>query len=65
MSLVVALWSKPNARILATWYLCYSLSYRDLEEMMIERGISVDRLMNPNGILFRLRKGVYELELSG
>lgn len=24
------------------WYLRYSLSYRDLEEMMIERGFSVD-----------------------
>jgi transposase-like protein len=24
------------------WYLRYSLSYRDLEEMMVERGLSVD-----------------------
>lgn len=24
------------------WYLSYSLSYRDIEEMMLERGISVD-----------------------
>ena len=24
------------------WYLRYSLSYRDLEEMMTERGVSVD-----------------------
>jgi len=24
------------------WYLAYALSYRDLEEMMIERGIPVD-----------------------
>ncbi len=24
------------------WYLRYSLSYRDLEEMMTERGLSVD-----------------------
>ena len=24
------------------WYLAYSLSYRDIEEMMEERGISVD-----------------------
>ncbi len=24
------------------WYLRYSLSYRDLEEMMIERGLCVD-----------------------
>ena len=26
----------------ARWYLRYPLSYRDLEEMMIERGLSVD-----------------------
>lgn len=24
------------------WYCCYSLSYRDLEEMMQERGVEVD-----------------------
>jgi transposase, IS6 family len=24
------------------WYLRYSLSYRDLEEMMLERGLHVD-----------------------
>lgn len=24
------------------WYLCYALSYRDLEEIMIERGLHVD-----------------------
>lgn len=24
------------------WYLRYPLSYRDLEEMMVERGLSVD-----------------------
>jgi transposase-like protein len=24
------------------WYCCYGLSYRDLEEMMAERGIEVD-----------------------
>jgi IS6 family transposase len=24
------------------WYVRYSLSYRDLEEMMAERGLSVD-----------------------
>ena len=26
------------------WYLRYSLSYRDLEEIMAERGLSVDRV---------------------
>ena len=24
------------------WYLCYSLSYRDLEEIMLERGLHID-----------------------
>jgi putative transposase len=24
------------------WYLAYALSYRDIEEMMLERGINVD-----------------------
>ena len=26
------------------WYLRYSLSYRDLEEMMTERGLSIDHV---------------------
>ena len=26
------------------WYLRYSLSYRDLEEMMVERGLSIDHV---------------------
>jgi transposase-like protein len=26
------------------WYLRYSLSYRDLEEMMAERGVAVDHV---------------------
>ena len=26
------------------WYLRYSLSYRDLEEMMTERGLGVDHM---------------------
>ena len=34
----------PKDIILLTvrWYLAYSLSYRDIEEMMLERGVSVD-----------------------
>jgi putative transposase len=28
--------------VLVRWYLSYSLSYRDLEEIMLERGINVD-----------------------
>ena len=27
-----------------TWYLRYSLSYRDLKEMMVERGLLVDHV---------------------
>ena len=28
--------------LVVRWYLAYSLSYRDLEEMMLERNIHVD-----------------------
>src|SRR5690349_5340759 len=36
--------SRTNPRLFCCvrWYLRYSLSYRDLEEMMAERGLSVD-----------------------
>jgi transposase-like protein len=29
--------------IAVRWYLRYSLSYRDIEELLAERGITVDR----------------------
>jgi IS6 family transposase len=29
------------------WYLRYALSYRDLEEMMLERGLKVDHTTMP------------------
>lgn len=38
-------WRHYEAEIILTcvrWYLRYALSYRDLEEMMTERGLSVD-----------------------
>jgi transposase-like protein len=38
-------WRHFQTEIILTctrWYLRYALSYRDLEEMMIERGLSVD-----------------------
>ena len=38
-------WRHHNAEIIllcVRWYLRYALSYRDLEEMMQERGLSVD-----------------------
>ena len=31
------------------WYLRYSLSYRDLEEMMVERGLTDDGGARPYG----------------
>ena len=34
------------------WYLCYSLSYRNLEEMMLERGISVDHSTINRWVIF-------------
>ena len=34
--------SKGNHLLVVRWYLSYSLSYRDIEEMMLERGIYVD-----------------------
>jgi IS6 family transposase len=38
-------WRHFQAKIIllcVRWYLRYSLSYRDLEEMMLERGLHVD-----------------------
>ncbi len=38
-------WRHNQAEIIllcVRWYLRYSLSYRDLEEMMAERGLSID-----------------------
>ena len=38
-------WRHCEAEIIllcVRWYLRYSLSYRDLEEMMLERGLHVD-----------------------
>ena len=26
------------------WYLCYGLSYRDVEELLVERGVEVDHV---------------------
>ena len=33
---------KPMILTAIRWYLAYSLSYRDVEELLAERGISVD-----------------------
>jgi transposase, IS6 family len=30
--------------IAVRWYLCYALSYRDVEELLTERGIEVDHV---------------------
>lgn len=34
--------TKEVILLVVRWYVCYSLSYRDIEEMMLERGIKVD-----------------------
>ena len=34
------------------WYLRYPLSYPDLEKMMVERGLTVDRSMIARWILY-------------
>ena len=34
---------KETILLCVRWYLAYPLSYRDLEEMMAERGLHVDR----------------------
>ena len=34
--------TKPIILLVVRWYVAYALSYRDIEEMMKERGISVD-----------------------
>lgn len=36
---------EPHLILMAVgWYLCYSLSYRDVEELMQERGLSADHV---------------------
>ena len=36
---------EPEVILLAVgWYLCFSLSYRDVEELLVERGLSVDHV---------------------
>ena len=42
------------------WYLRYSLSYRDLEEMMRERGLQVDHTT-----IYVRRFGVCEISPTG
>src|SRR4051812_30401602 len=39
-------WAKFEKEVIlqcVRWYLCYPLSYRNIEEIMLERGIEVDR----------------------
>ena len=40
----------PKAAVLTCvrWYLRYKLSYRDIEELMAERGVSVDPSRDPS-----------------
>jgi IS6 family transposase len=43
----------PEVIMLAVrWYLRFGLSYRDLEELLAERGVDVDRHVVPVGATF-------------
>jgi transposase, IS6 family len=56
-------WRHFEAEILllcVRWYLRDALSYRDLEEMMAERGLSVDHTT-----IYVRRFGVYEISPEG
>jgi transposase, IS6 family len=44
--------------IAVRWYLRYGLSYRDVEELLAERGIEVD---HGHAFVQNLRRGYYEL----
>ena len=39
--------AKDIILICVRWYLAYPLSYRNLEEMMAERGVQVDHSLRP------------------
>jgi transposase, IS6 family len=53
----------PEIIVLAVrWYLRYGLSYRDLEELLVERGIEVDHVTVSGGCsasrpFLRMRRG--------
>jgi hypothetical protein len=39
----------PEVIVVAVrWYLRYNLSYRDVEELLVERGVEVDHVSTPN-----------------
>jgi transposase-like protein len=51
----------PDVIMLAVrWYLRYGLSYRDVEELLIERGIQVDRSTLVHTPHYELRKCIWE-----
>jgi hypothetical protein len=66
---------EPEVVLLAVgWYLRFSLSYRDVEELLAERGLSVDHLtvwrMGPavcsgNGTTFTLETQTDQRQLAG
>ena len=48
----------PEVIMLAVrWYLRYGLSYRDLEELLAERGVEVDHVTLPVGATFNTAAG--------
>ena len=47
---------KPEIILLnVRWYLCYGLSYRDLEEMMLEHGLKVDSEGNTLDVMLSVK----------
>jgi transposase-like protein len=47
------------------WYLRYGLSYRDVEELLAERGIEVDHVTVCRWVGADLHVGVHRLRASG
>jgi hypothetical protein len=46
------------------WYLRYGLSYRDVEELLAERGVTVDRSRLVHAPRYDLRKCIWDLTVN-
>ncbi len=46
------------------WYLRYGLSYRDVEELLAERGVTVDHVANDVAARHRLRTAFDRLMMA-
>jgi transposase-like protein len=42
------------------WYLCYSLSYREVEELLAERGVEIDHVKACSTPRYDLRKCIWD-----